>query len=414
MNSLKKLVPFLIFLSFESGAATYSFDQALELLIKNNSQLISAQENLNAAITEKKASYSNFLPKVNASLSYSKSEVEPLDASESYAASLNGTLNLFNGFASSATLEQAEGRVMVAQANLQSVKAQLSYDLKNSFANLTFGKDSLVLAENILKRRSENLAMIELRFQNGRENKGSVLLAKAQVMQAKFDVLQAQNQLEIYSSDLARVLGLNPHQDLAIVGEVPNLTFLSQPDFKTIIEKTPQKLTAQGQIQSSEAGVTVARSAFMPSLDINGAVGKTDSEFFPQNQRWSVGASLSWNLFDGGKDYFSQKSAFSQKLVAERNWRNAELDLFTQLKRTYRGWQEARERYEVSHAYVEAGRVRAQIGRERYNNGLSSFDEWDRIETDLISYQKDQVLRKRDRVLAEANWEKAQGIGVIN
>ncbi len=394
-------------------SGTYNFAQCIELIKQNNAQLRSAEENLKSARYDKNAGYSNYLPKVNASLGYSKTDVEDQSVDEGYTAALNGTLNLFNGLSDTANVKSLEGKVLVAEANLQIVKAQLSYDLKSAFANLIYAKDSLALAENTLNRRTENLAMIELRFRNGRENKGSVLLAKAQVQQAKLDVLQAKNQRDVSSSDLARVLGLSPHEEISITGSVPENGNQGTPNFISISESTPQKLSATGQIQSAEASVTSARSGFLPSLDVNGSVGRNDSDFFPQNQRWSVGATLTWNLFDGGKDYFSQKSAFSQKLVAENSWRNTQMDLIAVLKEAYTGFVEALEKYSVSNAFVEAGMVRAEISREKYNNGLSTFDEWDRIESDLISYQKDQKVKKRDKVVAEANWEKTQGVGVV-
>ena len=40
---------------------------------------------------------------------------------------------------------------------------------------------------------------------------------------------------------------------------------------------------------------------------------------------------------------------------------------------------------------------------------MLSFEDWDRIESDLISSQKSDLSGRRNAVLAEANWEKAQG-----
>jgi hypothetical protein len=42
-----------------------------------------------------------------------------------------------------------------------------------------------------------------------------------------------------------------------------------------------------------------------------------------------------------------------------------------------------------------------------------SFEDWDRIENDLIQRQKTVLQSQRDRVTAEAAWEQAQGKGVI-
>ena len=60
-----------------------------------------------------------------------------------------------------------------------------------------------------------------------------------------------------------------------------------------------------------------------------------------------------------------------------------------------------------------AAETRAGIARSKYNNGLMSFEDWDRIETDLIQRQKAALLGRRERVLAEAAWEQTQGRGAI-
>jgi outer membrane protein TolC len=62
---------------------------------------------------------------------------------------------------------------------------------------------------------------------------------------------------------------------------------------------------------------------------------------------------------------------------------------------------------------MEAAKLRAEIARRKYNNGLLIFDDWIIIENDYVTYSKNYLFTKRDRVIAEANWEYAQGEGVI-
>ncbi|WP_374001303.1 TolC family protein [Bdellovibrio bacteriovorus] len=412
---MKKTIVFLIliFVSVSCRAATYSFADCLEILKKNNAELISAEQNLQSVQSQMRALYGNYLPQISANLGYQKGETDMLD-NEGYSATLNATQNLFNGFSDSARISEAEGKVKVAEANLRTVKAKLSYDLKSIFASVVYAQDSLKLSKSIQKRRADNLNMVELRFQSGRENRGSVLLSKAYLKQAQLDVLKAENLYQTSHSSLIRVLGLAPDEVIEVQGRVPeNTPSAATPAFGSLARQTPGALQAQGQIQSAEASLKNSRSEFLPSLDLSGSVGKTGEDFFPDRDRWSVGATLSWSLFSGGKDYFTQKSAFAQKLVAENNWKNSELELIAQLRQAFAEYTESVEQVKVSDAFVEAGAVRAEIGRSKYNNGLSSFDDWDKIENDLISYQKDQTLKRRDRVVAEANWEKTQGVGVL-
>ena len=75
--------------------------------------------------------------------------------------------------------------------------------------------------------------------------------------------------------------------------------------------------------------------------------------------------------------------------------------------------QEAVQRLEVDRAFVEAALAREKIAKEKYNNGLLSFEDWDIIENDLISRQKALLLSEKNRVTAEAAWEKSRGVGVF-
>ncbi|MDH3513536.1 MAG: TolC family protein, partial [Gammaproteobacteria bacterium] len=92
---------------------------------------------------------------------------------------------------------------------------------------------------------------------------------------------------------------------------------------------------------------------------------------------------------------------------------NVERQLLVRLKQAHAGYVESVEKLKVDQAFLEAAVTRAEIARSRYNNGLMSFEDWDRIENDLIQRQKTFLQSQRDRVTAEAAWEQAQGKGVI-
>lgn len=417
MKQVMPIVLISLLLSFcastSLAANSYSFSECVDLLQKNNSELLAAQKSLESSRYSMLSLYGAYLPQLSASLGYQKGETENID-SEAYTAALVAKWNVFNGLGDQSRIRQAEGQVKIAESTLRSVQAKLSYDLKVAFASVIYAQESLKLFRSIQKRRNENLNIVELRFQSGRENKGSVLLAKAYLKQAELDVLKAENAMQTSHQALIRVLGLPPDSEFQARGGVPEAPpSLKNSSYLELARQTPERLQAEGQIQVAEASLQVSNSVFLPSLDVSGTLGKSGPDYFPDEDRWSVGATLSWSLFSGGKDYFSRQSAVAQKLVAESKWTNSELELIASLRQSFAAFREAVEQVQVSTAFVEAGTVRAEIGRSKYNNGLTTFDEWDRIENDLISYQKDQTLKRRDRVVAEATWEKTQGVGVL-
>lgn len=422
MDKKSQLIILSLLLKASSAYAEkkITFNEAIELAIKNNLEVQASYEAYQSSLYDKRSTQSNFFPKFSASLSYDKINTSTLatgasSTSETYMSSLNLSQNLFNGFSDYASLKIADTKILTAQADLQETKATISYDLKNATANYTYAKNSLLLSKDILKRREDNLRMVELRFQNGRENKGSVLLSRAYLEQAKLDFTIAQNEMHTSLIFLRRVLNLSEDESIEIT-DLPKIAEQerAEPNFDEIIENVPISKRFRAALKNANATLEIKKSRYYPTWDLNGSVGKMGTEFFPNdNKNWKIGTSLTWTFFDGGKDYYSATSANLLAKASEKRLENQKLELKRTLTLSYSSFSEAIQSVKVSRAFLEAAKVRSDISRSKYNNGLTSFDEWDTIESDLIIRQKDNITKIRNCLIAEASWEQAQGTGVI-
>jgi outer membrane protein len=421
MNRKSSLIILTLTLATSTFAAEekITFNQAIDLAIKNNLEVQASYEAYKASTLDKKGTRSAFFPKFTASLSYDKSNSETIATGTSltndgYTGAINLSQNLFNGFSDYANLKIADNNIKMSEANLQETKAQISYDLKTATANYNFAKDSLVLSKDILKRREDNLRMVELRFENGRENKGSVLLSKAYLEQAKLDLFKANNAMEVSLKYLRRVLNLPDNTQIDIV-DIPAVNEnVNNPNYDSIISQTPTAKKFSVALSNASATLETKQAGYYPSWDVTGSLGKTGKDFFPDDQKnWRIGTSLTWSLFSGGKDYYSSTSANLLVKSAEKKLENQNLELKRVLTDSYSSFNEAIQTVKVSSAFLDASKVRADISRSKYNNGLATFDDWDIIENDLITRQKNYTQTIRDRLVAEAAWEQAQGTGVI-
>ncbi len=420
MNKKTLLIAAILIITSNTQAfEKITFKEAIDLAVKNNLEVQASYEAYKASQLDKKSTRSAFFPKISASLSYEKSNTETMASGNSltndgYTGALSLSQNLFNGFSDYSSLKISDAAIKTSEANLQETKAQISYDLKTAVANYNYAKDSLVLSKDILKRREDNLRMVELRFENGRENKGSVLLSKAYLEQAKLDLLKAQNAMDTSLTFLRRVLNLPEASEIDVEAPVVIDLSGSRPDFNLVVDNTPVSKRFKATLDNANATVDSRKSGFYPSWDVTGSIGKTGKEFFPDDQKsWRVGTSLSWDLFNGGKDYYSTTSAILLEKAAEKRLENQTLELKRSLQASYTAFNEAVLAVKVSTAFLDASKVRADISRSKYNNGLTTFDDWDIIENDLITRQKDYTLKIRDRLAAEASWEQTQGTGVI-
>lgn len=397
------------------GQMPIAFEQSIAAAIQNNADLRSARANLAAAEERARAVHSGFYPEVSANVGYvdRSGTLDPVITPNSgYTSNLTITQNLFAGFQDQARVEQGMATVDSAQAGLIAAKARLSSDLKAAFAGLLYAQNNVTLTEDILRRLEENLRLVELRFEGGRENKGALLLTQAAVAQGRFERLQARQALTSAQAQLAAVTG-QLTTELQAVGAVPLDAPPPAPDFDALAREAPEVHDAAARERAAAADVRLARSGFYPSVNVSGTIGRDGSLGFPSDDRRTVSANISIPLYSGGRDYYGVRGALAALDAVRADRESVEQRLLVRLKQSYAVYVESVERLEVDREFLTATATRADIARARYQNGLVSFEDWDRAENDLIQRQRALLAAQRDRVNAEAAWELAQGRGVI-
>jgi outer membrane protein TolC len=405
------------------SAEVLTWDACVKEVMMNNLDLKTARENVDVYRYKRKALWSAFMPGVTAGIdssynsnnSGSSSSHSSLNATNPlYAASLTVNQNLFNGFQSVGQLRESEGYLESQEASYQSVRATVSYNLMNAYAQVLYAKNYVKLTQDIVKRQTDNYNLVKLNFEGGMENKGSLLLAQASLEEAVYDTGQAQRLLETYRQQLAAVLGRKAFApDVDIDDTMPNVEPEKNIDLEQLALQTPQYKIAQAQVKVNQADLTIARSNFYPSLDFISAVTQQGNRWPFPNSGWSAMLGLTFPLFSGGKDLFTTYSSSSLLSASLFSQDSTDLQLLYNLRNAYNSLIDAIGMVKVYETYVIAANTRAIIARGKYNNGLMDFEDWVIIETDLIAKQKTAVQTVLNRHLAEATWLMAQGKGVI-
>lgn len=411
------LVLWLLVIAAQAAETPITWDDCVKELIRNNPLLAAAGASVEKAQADVMGNYGPFLPQISANGSIGKSNTE-LDTgyqdSTSYQASLSAYQSLFAGFGDMATLRRSRAMLQLAEINLQTTKAALSATLRQSFARLLYAQDFVLLSEVIAARRKENVNLVEMRFEAGRENKGSALRSKAYYRQARFEVTQAHRGLKTAQQQMAAVLGRHAITVLTITGQWDLAELPEAPDFNMLALQTPDYRSAAAQVSAAKEGLRIARSDFYPTWSVSGSIGRSDDDsLIPKNDQWSISTAIAYPLFTGGQNWHSVRSAKAETRKAEETWHDIGNQMVATLEERFVAWQDANERTEVQDEFLKAAEVRAQIARAQYQNGLLSFEDWDLIENDLIDKQKAMLSSQRDAVIARAAWEKALGTGVI-
>lgn len=424
LTVLLGLVPLL------AEGVTLSWEDCLKYTIEGNPSLEASRQDWLASKETQKSFYGRYLPSLSATTSATRSGSTGNGAggfvsngvvlnsgsqiNTNYLAGLNFNQNIFNGLEDKARIDQARWQEKNSFWSYTATKAQVSYSLKEAFANLVFAQESLELSQSILERRESNHKLVSVRYENGRENKGSVLLAEAYLEQAKLDVTRARDSLKVAQMTLKSLMNKDHLDDIRIEGDIPLISINPErEDFQELALETPSYNQAYTTEMVSQENIKIARSSFLPSLDFSSAVTRQGDSYFPERERWSMALTLTIPIFDGLRDLGTYRSAVMSKYATESRKKSTMLDLLPRLKDALNLAKQSDIKYKIDSKFQSAASIRAEIARKKYNNGLLTFEDWDIIESELITRQTNFLQSKKDRVIRYASWENLLGKGSI-
>lgn len=401
--------------SIADSLSALTWDEARKMAGETNPSLASQREALEQARYNYQAARATYWPTVSGSAGYTRSDSDsqPGGASDRTSMGLSAQYSLFSGFADQARVQQAEASLTRATADWIGAQADVSAALRRAFLRLLYAQQRVTMTESIVQRRRQNLDLVQLRFDSGSENKGSLLRTKATTSQAAADLEQARRGIAVQQRELANALGQSDNDAWIVQGDWANAAPESDPAWKDLARATPAVRAAEAGVEGNKASVIIARGTIYPDLSLRGGIDRSGDDWPPDNDSWSVGASLSVPLFAGGQNINKLSAAKAALRQSEAQLEAAEQSALLDLKTAWTNLRDAQQRRAVQAEFLEAAEVRAEIAREQYANGLLSFQNWDQIEDELIQSQQSLLSSDRDAAIAAAEWDRARGLSII-
>ncbi len=301
MLPLRVLALLLCFYSLSGAAGALTFEEAEKAMLAANPQAASAYLDRETARSRVTAARAGFYPSFSASASYNRSGSQGLPAGDSYGYGFSGSQPLFSPSVPAA-LSSAKASLRITEASYDRTASGLRFQLKSAFADILNARETLKLSGKTLERRAENLELIRLKYQAGRENKAALLETEAVLKTARWQHERYRKNLRLLERTLNRLLG-RPAQSPA-----PELVLEPTPgppeDFSVFarrLENHHSLRSARAALDSSAAALAGAKGARLPDASASGSYRWSGGDWPASLNSWSLGASLSLPLFSGGR-----------------------------------------------------------------------------------------------------------------
>ncbi|MCK4224974.1 MAG: TolC family protein [candidate division Zixibacteria bacterium] len=412
--NLKHLFPLIFCLAVLNSSSLaqepLTLQACLSLAKENNPKLIQRKTTIEQAQVGVTSAYSSYYPSVNLSSSYRNNESPSGGRSGSYSSSFGLSLPLYQGGNIRAGVKIARIQVQMAEENYRQGEDEVILSVKEAFFKILLKREQIALAEDILKRRKEDLVLIKLKYDAGRESSPAVKEAEANLLQAEYDKKQAEEELILAQIELNLLLGRPRRAEVSIKYEHEDIRF---PSLDRLIEEAktqrPDIRSQRANTEVLEAQVTQAKSNYFPKISLSSSYGMGGSEFLDQEGDWSAGISFSLPIFKG----FSTKAKVQESTLSlkEQDVRIQELEqqIEEEIEQAYSKWGLAEKVIEVNDKTLQATREMYQLTKLQYEQGLTSYFFLQQKESDLTRAENNYVSALYNLRVYSARLQKAWG-----
>lgn len=388
-----------------------TWEECLALTKANNPDLVAARSAVRELEYGVASAGSGFLPQVSAraGIDYGESEGRnDWNENKSSSGSLSLSQDLFSGGGNVAKRRRALAQLEVGNQQYRKTLADVEQRTRLAFIDVLYAQDLVELTEKIAERRRNNVRLIQLRFDGGRENKGSLARSKAQLAQAEYEVREAERSLVYARRNLAAAMGAQEPVTGA-AGDLQSVRPDDLADLKGLMEQTPDYRIADTQVEASKEGMKITRSSRFPKISFDASAALRSGDYNNYNGSWSMGLSASVPIYTGNRLKSDVAAAKEGIIQSEMGLLDTANSLLATLQQRWNLYTDAVESEAVQKELLDAERLRAEISTAKYKQGLLSYEDWDIIESNLINQDKTQLQRRRSAEIEAARWKNALG-----
>src|SRR5665213_1499031 len=234
--------------------------------------------------------------------------------------------------------------------------------------------------QQVLSLERESLAVMRRELELGAIAEADVLAQDAALAQIEASLPPLQKSLDQQRNMLAVLTGHLPAQapdsqveleSLTLPGDIP----LGVP--AQLVERRPDVRAAEAQLHAATAAVGVAIANMLPQITLNGSIGNVATQsnqiFAGMTEFWTVGASLSQTLFQGGTLYHRERAARAGIDVAGAQYRLAVLTAFQNVADALRALTADEDSVRTQERAYSTASASLAIVRQQFDLGAVSY-----------------------------------------
>ena len=380
----------------------FTLPEAKKLALEQNPTIAKAQANIEAAMAGIDRARSSYFPTVdlNAGIARLRDNAtrpeRDYDNTTQYNAGLSAQWLIFDGFARRFRYLSASLGGDMAIASCDEAKRLLLEQVSYAYYNVLQAQNSMEIAQKDAEFNRQLQDDAQKKKDMGTAKLSEVLNFEYQVRKAEADFIIAQRSWRIACVTLGQLL--NIQQDsiwecLSLVAPSEETAKKEIPQVSTVLdyalENRPDLRVARQEVKNAEFAVKEAQSTWYPTLSAfyNYDFTRNHSAHFNTHYDRDItyGLKASWNLFNGLDTQASIAQAKANLMVAQKNLENLQEQLESEIRQNCLSLQSAQEVLEKENNLLEIATKIRDLVYEEYIGGTAPITRVNEVQTDLTN-----------------------------
>jgi outer membrane protein TolC len=399
--------------------------EILDLVEKTNSDAIRARIAIDRARAVLQESEAGRSPTVTGTIQYNYTDSAqarlnsinnntPLGKTTSNP--LNATIgvdyNIFDSGSKESTVRIAENNLRIAEADLSRIRQNIRLGIVTAYYNLQNTDETIRIQRKAVENSERSLKDTKARERAGVGTKFDVLQSEVQLANSKQDLLNAEAAQLVARRELSRQLNYPSIVEITAADKIAPVPEWKLPVEETILlavrnraELDIRKL--EREVARDRANNSLARIG--PQINLFGNFN-TASEFTSGGGigvGYQIGATLNWNLFDGGRADAQVNQFKADQAIAEARFEQDARQARYDVEESYINQQSRLKQIDTATKAVEQAQEALRLARLRLDAGVGTQLEVITAESDLTRADVNRVQAIIGYNQSRANLERA-------
>ena len=273
-----------------SAQEKWDLQKCIDYALENNLSIQQSRLNIERAEIGLTQSKYSLLPNLNAQATHGYNFGQRIDPFTNQFATervqsnnffMSSSLDIFNGFSKVNAVKRSQADVSASEYDLKTIQNDISLQLCLAYLQILRNKENAAIAREQLTLSESQVGRTQTLVDAGQLSRGRLYDIQAQFAQEEFNLVNAENGIELAKLNLTQIMQLDPQEAANFEIVTPDLSdqgkeLLDQSAMDIYIrakQLMPQIQAAEQRRAFSEYDLKVAGGNLYPNLSLSGSVG---------------------------------------------------------------------------------------------------------------------------------------------